>query len=47
VFKKLKERFVKEPVLTVLNLDKKIRIEVDISDYVTKRILSMECKNGQ
>jgi len=30
----LKERFTKEPVLAVLDL-KKMRMEVDASDYVT------------
>jgi len=45
VFRELKERFIKEPVLTAPNLDKKIRMEVDMSDYVTKSVLLMECKN--
>jgi len=47
VFKKLKERFTKELVLVVLDLDKKIRIEVDVLDYVTRGILSMECEDGK
>jgi len=29
-FKELKEKFTKEPVLAVLDLDKKMRIEVDV-----------------
>jgi len=29
----LKERFTKEPVLAALDLNKKIRMEVDTSDY--------------
>jgi len=45
-FRELKERFTKEPVLTVLDLDKKIRMEVDLSDYATGGVLSMECKDG-
>ena len=45
-FKELKERFVKEPVLAVLDLDKKIRMEVNTSDYAIKEVLSMECENG-
>ena len=45
MFRKLKKRFTKEPVLAALNLDKKIRMEVDISDYTTKKVLLMECKN--
>ena len=38
----MKECFTKEPVLVVLDLDKKMRIEVDISDYVIERVLSMK-----
>jgi len=45
VFKEMKERFTKELVLAVLNLDKKIRMEVDASDYVIGGVLSMECED--
>ena len=38
----MKERFIKEPVLAVPDLDKKIRIEVDALDYTTGGVLSME-----
>ena len=34
-------------MLAALDLDKKMRIEVDISDYATGDILSMECKDGK
>jgi len=34
-------------VLAVLDLDKKIRIEVDASDYVMGEVLSMKCENGR
>jgi len=44
-FKKLKEKFTKEPVLVVPDLDKKMRMGVDASDYATGGVLSMECKN--
>ena len=47
MFKQLKERFMKEPVLVILNLDKKIRMEVNMSDYTIEDILSMECKDGK
>ena len=47
VFKELKEKFTKEPVLTVLDLDKKIRIEVDVSDYATEKVLSMKYEDGR
>ena len=46
MFKELKEQFIKEPVLTALDLDKIMRIEVEASDYITGGVLSMECKDG-
>jgi len=45
-FKELKKRFTEEPVLTVLDIDKKMRMEVDGSDYATREVLSMECDDG-
>jgi len=39
VFKELKERFIKELVLVAPDLDKKMRMEVDTSDYVTVKVL--------
>ena len=33
-------------MLAVLNIDKKMRMEVDASDYATGGMLSMECKDG-
>ena len=47
VFKELKERFTKEPVLAALDLDKIIRMEVDTSDYAIGGVLSMECEDGR
>jgi len=44
-FKELKERFTKEPVLAAPDIDKKMRMEVDASDYVTGGVLLMECKD--
>ena len=46
VFKELKEWFTKEPVLAAPDIDKKMRMEVDISDYAMEGVLSMECKDG-
>ena len=46
MFKELKEMFTKELVLAVPNLDKKMRIEVDVSDYAMNRVLLMECEDG-
>ena len=45
-FRELKEWFTKEPVLVVPYLDKKMRMEVDVSDYATRGVLSMECEDG-
>ena len=45
-FKELKERFTKEPVLAAPNIDRKMRMEVDVSDYVMGGVLSMECEDG-
>ncbi len=45
MFEELKRRFTKKPVLTALDLDKKMRMEVDILDYITREVLSMECKD--
>jgi len=45
-FRELKERFTKEPVLAALDLDKRMRMEVDTSDYTTGGVLSMECEDG-
>jgi len=45
-FKRLKEHFIKELMLTAPDLDKRIRMEVDASDYVMGGVLSMECEDG-
>jgi len=46
-FRELKEQFTKEPVLAVPDLDKKLRVEVDTSDYVTGGLLSIEREDGK
>ena len=46
-FRKLKEKFTKKPVLAALDLDKKMRIEVDTSDYTTEGVLFIECEDGR
>jgi len=33
-------------VLAVLDLDKKMRMEVDMSDYTIEGVLSIECEDG-
>ena len=45
-FKELKEQFTKELVLVVLDLDKKIRMEVDVLDYTMGGVLLMKGENG-
>jgi len=46
VFKELKKRFTEEPVLVAPDIDKKMRMKVDASDYATGGVLSMECGDG-
>ena len=41
----MKDQFTKEPVLAAPDLDKKLRVEVDASDYVMRGMLSMEVEN--
>ena len=41
----MKEWFTKELVLVALDIDKKMRMEVDASDYATEEVLSMEYKD--
>ena len=36
------EIFTKEPVLVTLDLNKKIKMEVDVLDYTIRGVLSME-----
>ena len=45
-FRELKKRFTEKPVLAAPDLDKKMRMEVDASDYVMGGVLSMECRDG-
>jgi len=43
----LKKRFTQGPVLAAPDLDRKMRMEVDVSDYAMGRVLSMEGKDGK
>jgi len=47
VFRELKEWFTKELVLAVSDLNKKLRVEVDVLDYTTGGILSMKDEDGK
>ena len=44
-FEELKERFTMEPVLVTPDLDKKMKVEADASDFATGGVLSMKCEN--
>ena len=44
-FEELKKRFIIEPVLVTLDLDRKIRVKIDASDFVMERILLMKCED--
>ena len=43
----MKKKFTKELVLVILDLDKRMRIEVDMLDYAIGGVLSIECKDGK
>jgi len=45
VFEELKERFTTEPVLVTLDLDRKMRVEVDTSDFAMGGVLLMKCED--
>ena len=45
VFEKLKERFITEPVLVIPDLNKEMRVEVDVLDFATSRVLLIKCGN--
>ena len=44
-FQELKERFTMEPVLVTLDLNKEMRVEIDISYLAMGEVLSMKCGN--
>jgi len=37
--------FTTEPVLAILDIDREIIVEADVSDYVTGGVLSTKCKD--
>jgi len=45
VFEELKERFTTEPILVTPDLDKEMRVEADVSDFVMGGVLSMKCED--
>ena len=44
-FEELKEKFMIEPVLVTPDLDKKMRVKVNMSDFATGGVLLMKCEN--
>jgi len=46
VFDKLKKAFTTRPVLAAPNLDKEFRVEADVSNYITRGVLSMKCSDN-
>jgi len=44
-FRELKKRFTEEPVLATPDLDKKMWMEIDASNYTTSGVLLMECED--
>jgi len=44
-FRKLKEVFMAEPVLAILDIDREMRVEADVLDYATGGVLSMKCED--
>jgi len=46
-FGKLKMVFTMEPVLAIPDIDREMRVEVDVLDYATGGVLSTKCENGK
>jgi len=46
-FDKLKARFTKQPILTMVDTTKELRIESDASDFATGTVLSMKCDDDK
>ena len=44
-FEELKKRFTIEPVLVTLDLDREMRVEVNVLDFVMGGVLSMKCED--
>ena len=44
-FGELKEKFTKKSVLVAPNLDKRMKMEVDVLDYAMGGVLSIECED--
>ena len=47
VFERLKAVFTTEPILAILDIDKEMRVEADVSDYATEGVLSTKYEDGK
>jgi len=47
VFEKLKAVFTTEPILAILDINREMRVKADTSDYATRGVLLMKCKDGK
>jgi len=47
VFGKLKTIFTTEPILAILDINKKTRVKADASNYAIGGVLSTKCKDGK
>ena len=47
MFERLKTVFTIEPILAIPEIDRKIRVEADASDYATGEVLSTKCEDGK
>jgi len=45
VFEELKEGFTIKPVLVIPDLDREMRVKVDVLDFATGRVLLMKCED--
>ena len=43
----MKRIFISEPILVILDLDKEMQVEVDVSDYAMEEVLLVKCKDGR
>jgi len=46
VFEQLKLVFTTRPVLATLDLDKEFRVEANASNFATRGVLSVKCKDN-
>jgi len=47
MFEELKQVFTIQPVLVIPDLDKEMRIEVDISEYAIGGVLLIKCEDNK